>query len=105
MSQVELRQAEPGGPIELRGYPSVIEAPYEVGSFTETIKANAFRRSLKNNPDVVLVLEHRGLALASTRPVNGAPTLTLSEDSRGLHATATLNPEDPDARLLKAKSA
>lgn len=102
VSGVELREA--GGKIHLSVYPSVVESPYDMGMYEEVVRSGAFRRSLGQNPDVVLNLEHRGLALASTRAVAGAPTLALSEPARGLRGDAELSPEDPDARLLMVKS-
>lgn len=99
---VELREA--GGKIHLSVYPSVTESWYDMGGYEEIVRSGAFRRTLGQDPDVILNLEHSGLALASTRPVNGAPTLDLSEAPKGLLGTAELSPDDPDARLLKVKS-
>ncbi len=102
---VEIREA--GGSVHLTIYPSVTETWYEMGSaYEEIVRAGAFKGTLRNSPDVVLLLEHKGLALASTRPISGmdSPTLSLMEDERGLRGDAELSPDDPDVRLLKAKS-
>lgn len=84
------------GTIRMSGYASLTEQPYEVGPFTETIRRGAFRRTLSESPDTVLLLNHEGAPLARTK--NGS--LVLSEDARGLQWTADLDPEDPDSRAL-----
>jgi HK97 family phage prohead protease len=101
---VEIREA--GGKVHLTLYPSVTESWYSMGSYEEIVRAGAFRTTLGNGPDVALLLEHAGLALASTRAVSGAqtPTLCLTEDEMGLRGDAELSPDDPDVRLLKAKA-
>jgi len=100
---MEIRESKDGG-WTLTGYPSVTETPYPIGSaYIEVVARGAFRRSLKNDPDVVLNLEHgqggSGLPLARTK----AGTLLLEEHTRGLYMEATLDPLDPDAQLLKRK--
>lgn len=100
--RVELREA--GGKVHLTVYPCVTDVFYDMGSYEEIVRGGAFGRTLSEDPDVILNLEHRGLALASTRPVKGAPTLKLAEDSTGLRGAADLSPDDPDARLLKVKA-
>jgi HK97 family phage prohead protease len=104
MRSVELREA--GGKVLLSFYPSVTESWYDMGEYEEIVRGGAFRQTLGESPDVALLLEHRGLALASTRPVSGASTSTLSlaEDQTGLRGDAELSPDDPDVRLLKAKA-
>ena len=88
---------------ELYGHASVFSVPYSVGTFIEKFEPHAFARSLKNNPDVSLLLNHgdggSGLPLARTK----SGTLKLSEDSRGLLVEASLDPLDPDAMLLRRK--
>jgi HK97 family phage prohead protease len=109
---VEIREVQPGGPLEDRAvelsvYPSLTGIRYQVGpDWDEEVERGAFRRTLANvpPPDVILRLEHAGLGLAGTRPVDGAPTLQLSEDERGLHARAQLAAADPDAQMLKVKA-
>lgn len=100
---MEIREARDGA-WTLTGYPSVTNTPYSVGSaYTEIVARGAFKRSLKNEPDVVLNIEHgdggSGLPLARTK----AGTLILEEHTRGLYMEAQLDPLDPDAQLLKRK--
>jgi HK97 family phage prohead protease len=65
----------------------------------------AFRRTLGEGPDVVLLLGHgdagAGLPLARTT----AGTLSLVEDKVGLFFTANLDPADPDSQTLARKLA
>lgn len=83
----------------LTGYASVTEHPYEVGFYTEKIARGAFKRTLKSDPDVTLLLNHDGLPLARTK----AGTLILEEDRHGLFVEAHLDPQDPDAQTLARK--
>jgi HK97 family phage prohead protease len=77
------------------GYASVVEEPYEMwdflGSYAEVVRSGAFTKTLSETPQVQLLLNHGGLAMAYTK----AGTLRLSEDSTGLHmeadVTATRN--------------
>jgi HK97 family phage prohead protease len=94
-----------GEPIRFSGYPSLTETPYTVGDFTEPIQRGAFKRTLKENPDVVFRVEHQGLPLARTeRPDSTSPgTLRLEETERGLKVDAEFDPEDPDAIQLRRK--
>ncbi len=86
------------------GYASLTETPYTVADFEETIKRGAFKRTLKENPDVVFRVEHTGLPLARTaRPGSATGTLDLIEDPRGLKVDARFDREDPDAQKLKIK--
>lgn len=82
----------------VEGYASVTEAPYEMydflGSYTEVIRAGAFTKTLSENPQVQLLLNHGGLSMAYTR----AGTLRLSEDSTGLHISAEVNTGRTDVR-------
>jgi len=96
-SSLEIREADEG--ITLTGYASVTETPYEVGGFTETIKRGAFKRTLRDDPDVQLLVNHEGLPLARTR----SGTLRLSENDRGLFVEADLDAEDPDVQSLVRK--
>jgi HK97 family phage prohead protease len=87
----------------LVGHSAVWGVPYKVGHFTERVEAGAARRSLKNNPDITLLLNHgdggSGLPLARTKN----NTMTVAEDSHGLLVTARLDPEDSDSQTLKRK--
>ena len=87
MNGLELRIEDGGnGKLTLEGYASRTETPYQAGSFEETIKRGAFRRSLGENPDTSLLVNHEGLPLARTTSGN----LRLEEDSRGLRVQASL---------------
>lgn len=97
-SQVEIREIS-DGMLRFTGYASVTERGYEVGDFQETIARGAFKRTLSENPDVVLLLNHDGLPLARTK----SGTLTLAEDARGLRVDADLNPADPDVQRVRPK--
>jgi HK97 family phage prohead protease len=105
--RVEIRKVEPGGQpdnrdIRLAGYASVFGNAYPIGSGqVETIAPGAFKRTLANQPEVTLLVEHRGLPLAST--TGGAvPTLRLAEDAHGLAVDADLNARDPRVQELLA---
>lgn len=95
----ELEVRSTGNGWTLRGYASLFDSPYEIGSYVERIARGAFRRTLNDEPDVSLLLNHGGLPLARTK----SGTLTLSEDHRGLRVEAQLDPQDPDAQTLKRK--
>jgi HK97 family phage prohead protease len=98
--RLEIREREPGGPIELKGYGATFDQGYDVaGSFTETIRPGAFRRTLGESPDVCLLQNHDGAPLARTT----AGTMELSEDGTGLRFSAELEPTDPDVQALVPK--
>jgi HK97 family phage prohead protease len=95
---MEVREAD-DGTMTLAGYASIYDRPYDMGWFTESIARGAGRRSLGENPDVQLLVNHTGLPLART--LSG--TLRLSEDETGLYVEADLDPDDPDAQSLVRK--
>lgn len=101
-SGLEVRETT-DGMVRFSGYASVTERDYEVGNFTERIARGAFKRTLNEQPDVVLLVNHGdgagGLPLARTK----SGTMTLAEDARGLRVDADLNPNDPDVRALLPK--
>ena len=97
-SGLEVRETSDGG-VRFSGYASTTESPYEVADFTETIARGAFKRTLGEEPDVVLLVNHTGMPLARTK----SGTLTLSEDARGLRVDADLDPSDPDVQSLLPK--
>lgn len=98
--KLEVRAAVGAGPAVVEGYASVTEEPYEMydmfGAYTEVIRAGAFNKTLSENPQVQLLLNHSGLSMAYTR----AGSLQLSEDSTGLHMRAEVNPARSDVRDL-----
>lgn len=92
------RAAASTDPATVEGYASVTEAPYEMwdwaGAYTEVVRTGAFGKTLAETPQVQLLLNHGGLAMAYTK----AGTLRLSEDSTGLHMAAEVNPTRGDVR-------
>ena len=85
----EARDAAGERVLRLAGYAVVFDSPSErMGSFVETIDRRAFDDVLADEPDVRLLVNHEGLALART--TNG--TLRLSVDEHGLRFEADLNP-------------
>lgn len=98
VSDMELR-ADDDGLLHLTGYASVTETPYDVGFYEETIARGAFTRTLSEEPDVQLLVNHTGLPLARTK----SGTLKLEERERGLWVDASLDPEDPDVQSLARK--
>ena len=77
----------------LEGLASRVETPYPMrdmfGEYQETIAHTAFARTLELDPEVVFLINHRGLPLASTM----TRTLTLTADKTGLNLRVVLNPE------------
>lgn len=75
----------------IEGYASVTEQPFEMwdwlGPFTEVVRTGAFAKTLAENPQVQLLLNHGGLAMAYTK----AGSLRLSEDTTGLHMEADVS--------------
>lgn len=88
----ELRMAGDG--LTLDGYAAVFDTPSVPipngprGPFVETIRGGAFTRTLARSPDVTLRYQHNLTTLPLARTRSG--TLTLAEDSRGLHVHASL---------------
>ena len=85
------------------GYASVTEEPYEMadmfGPYSEIVDADAFARTLGQDPDVVLTINHSGLGLARTK----AGTLSLTADDTGLKFTAAVDVRESDAADLVTK--
>jgi len=81
----------------LRGYAAVFGVESKElwgprGKFTERVDARAFDRTLRENPDVLLLYNHEPSQLLARR---GAGTLKLAPDTRGLRFEADL----PDTTL------
>ena len=95
--QLEVR-AKKGvsGVSTVEGYASVTEAPFEMwdwlGPYSEVVRTGAFAKTLAENPQVQLLLNHGGLAMAYTK----AGSLRLSEDTTGLHMEADVNTKRSD---------
>ncbi|MEU8270140.1 HK97 family phage prohead protease [Sphaerisporangium sp. NPDC049002] len=99
--QVEVRAASDGS-ATIEGYASVTEHGYEMwdmfGAYTEVVRAGAFTKTLSEQPQVQLLLNHGGLAMAYTK----SGTLRLSEDDTGLHMAAEVNTTRSDVRDMLA---
>lgn len=95
---LEFRDDDADG-ITLAGYASTFDDPYDMGWYTETVDAGAFKRTLGRKPDVRLLVNHADLPLART----ASGTLTLDTDKRGLRVSAQLDPSDPDVARLVPK--
>jgi HK97 family phage prohead protease len=101
---MEFREDTKEGQVVLEGYAATYE-PYdcyggvERGGWIETIDRRAFDKTLRENPDVQLLLNHEGLPLARTT----SGTLQLSADSRGLKVRALLDSTDPDVQRILPK--
>jgi HK97 family phage prohead protease len=78
---IEIRDASEDAPLELAGYASTFNAPYEVDGMTETIAAGAFHRTLREKPDVFAFIGHDPNRVIA-RTTNGS--LALSQDEHGL---------------------
>ena len=95
--QLEVRAKKgASGVSTVEGYASVTEAPFEMwdwlGPYTEVVRTGAFAKTLAENPQVQLLLNHAGLAMAYTK----AGTLRLSEDTTGLHMEADVSTKRSD---------
>ncbi len=66
---------------KLVGYAATFGTQARIGSFTETIRAGAFRPTLDKRGDVLALVDHDERALLG-RTASG--TLRLSEDAKGL---------------------
>lgn len=95
VSGIEVRAAaDPESTIiDFYGHASVTGTGYEMyggpekGGWIEYVDGGAFKRTLKNSPDVAFLVNHGGLTLARTK----AGTLTLAEDDIGLEVRAQLD--------------
>jgi HK97 family phage prohead protease len=85
VQDVEARQSD-DGVMRLSGYAAVFNDASVPLPFKERIAPGAFRKTLSEQPDVRLLVNHEGLPLARTK--NG--TLKLTEDDRGLRFDADL---------------
>ena len=89
--------------VEIEGYVNAVERLSKplwsrIGNFIERICAGAFKKALRRNKDVKILLNHNwNRVLGSTAEGN----LELEEDSIGLHARATIT--DPEV-IEKARA-
>jgi len=104
ISDIEVREeGAETGTITFSGYASVFNHDYEVydsfGKFTERLAPGAFTRTLSEDPDVLLLINHAGLPLARSK----SGTLRLAQDNVGLRVEADLDASDPDVQALLPK--
>jgi len=85
VKNIETREAE-DGTMRMAGYAAVFNEPSLPLPFIEKIAPGAFSKTLRETPDVRLLINHEGLPLARTK--NG--TMRLSEDQKGLYFEAEL---------------
>ena len=104
VADFELRKQ--GDNLALRGYASVFNAPYDMyggpekGGWTEVVSSDAFDQTLREKPDLHLLINHEGLPLARTK----SGTLLLSVDKTGLLVDVpNLDRRDPDVQRLEVK--
>ncbi|MFF5004679.1 HK97 family phage prohead protease [Streptomyces phaeochromogenes] len=75
----------------IEGYASVTETPFQMwdwlGPYDEVVRTGAFGKTLAESPQVQLLLNHSGLAMAYTK----AGSLRLSEDTTGLAMGSDVN--------------
>jgi uncharacterized protein len=103
ISEFEFRDEGSNG-FTFEGVASVVDTPYTVrdqmGEFTETIRAGAFNKTLRDsNADVALFVNHdtRSAPLAT----RGAGSLKLTADPH-LRVTADLDPARPDVQIIRS---
>src|SRR3990170_537500 len=103
IDRVEVRQSGNGEEFTLTGHAAVFNRWSEdlftfAGTFRERIAPGAFTSVLDLKPDVRLLFNHDGLALARTK----SGTLELSEDAEGLKVWARLAPTSAASDLRMA---
>ena len=94
----------------LRGFVARTGEWYPIGSgIEELLEPNCFRRTLQNQPDVILNLLHgrAGTGLPLARSTAGTLSMreVVSGPQTGLYIEATLDEDDPDSQLLARKLA
>jgi len=93
LGRIELRADTVKQSLTLDGYACVTASGYEMyggptdGGWTEYVDQGAFTKTLREAPDVQLVVNHGGMPLARTK----SGTLALNEDPTGLHVLADLS--------------
>lgn len=103
VTDFELRKN--GDALSLDGYASIFNHGYDVYGgppmgWTEIVDRNAFDVTLREKPDLHLLINHEGMPLARTK----SGTLQLSTDSKGLRVKAPdLDRRDPDVQRLEVK--
>ena len=105
IGRLELRETdETDNEYILSGYASTFQeydmygGPANYG-WIERIDPGAFDKTLREKPDLHLLLNHDGAPLARTK----SGTLSLSVDNHGLKVEARLDKRDPEAQSLAVK--
>lgn len=104
LDRVELRANEDDNDYILTGYASTFEeyemygGPSQYG-WIERIDPDAFEKTLREKPDLHLLVNHAGMPLARTK----SGTLSLSTDHHGLRVEARLDKRDPEVQSLAVK--
>lgn len=101
----EMRAGGSKNTLTLTGYASTFQ-PYEMYGgpangvgWIERLDQRAYDATLREKPDVHLLINHEGMPLARTK----SGTLTLSVDQHGLKTVAELDRSDPDVQRLEVK--
>jgi HK97 family phage prohead protease len=68
------------------------------GPWIESTVRGFAAKTINENCDTAFLVNHGGVSMARTKP----GTLRLSEDLKGLHYEAHLNPSRPDVQILRA---
>lgn len=104
LNDVELRD-DSADELTLIGYASTFE-PYEMyggpvngRGWIEQIDRHAFDKTLREKPDLHLLINHAGMPLARTK----SGTLKLAADKVGLKVEAQLDRRDPEVQALEVK--
>lgn len=100
----DLRAGTSSNTLTLTGYASTFE-PYEMYGgpsnygWIEQLAPTAFDKTLREKPDLHLLINHQGMPLARTK----SGTLQLDIDNIGLKVVAQLDRDDPDVQRLESK--
>jgi HK97 family phage prohead protease len=100
----EFREDDGSNQYVLEGYAATWD-PYdcyggpERGGWVEQLTQSALNRTLSEQPDVMLLINHEGLPLARTKSGN----LALATDHHGLRMRALLDATDPDVQRIAPK--
>jgi HK97 family phage prohead protease len=102
-TECEFRDDGPNGFVTFEGIASVVDTPYQVrdqwGTFTETIRAGSFNKTLKDGKaDVALFVNHDTRALPLATRLDGSLVLGANPH---LTVRATLNPARPSVQEVR----
>ena len=99
---LEIRASRDGDIVKITGYGARFDAWYGVSGFQERVVRGAFRRTLKENPDILCCFNHNPDYLLGR---SGNKTATFTEDAQGLHYEAILDGADPHSESVVRKIA